>query len=209
MAKTFLWNAMAKRYAKTSIADQASYEKKLEITRRYLTPEDEVLEIGCGTGATALLHAPYVKHIEATDFAKNMIAIAKQRLNGSDIDNIDFVVESVEDLANKNQQYDVILALNILHILEDKRSAINNLYRLLKPGGYLISSTACIDLKSVPLWIKLLIKPFSLLGLGPTLMELSKSDLLSMMEDAGFALSEQWKPEGTDAVIFLVNQKSL
>ena len=37
----------------------------------------EVLEFGCGTGGTAIIHAPYVKHIRAIDISGNMIAIAK------------------------------------------------------------------------------------------------------------------------------------
>ena len=47
-----MFNLMARRYARQPIADQASYEKKLEITRRYLSPESEVFEFGCGTGST-------------------------------------------------------------------------------------------------------------------------------------------------------------
>ena len=56
------WDRMAKGYAKSPVKDQAAYEKKLEITRGCFPPDAEVLEFGCGTGSTALLHAPHVKH---------------------------------------------------------------------------------------------------------------------------------------------------
>jgi cyclopropane fatty-acyl-phospholipid synthase-like methyltransferase len=39
----------------------------------------ELLEFGCGTGGTAIIHAPHVKHIRAIDISPRMIEIAKSR----------------------------------------------------------------------------------------------------------------------------------
>jgi ubiquinone/menaquinone biosynthesis C-methylase UbiE len=69
------WDKRAEKYSQRPVADQNTYEKKLEITRTYFRPDSEVLEIGCGTGSTALAHAPYVKHILATDISPGMINI--------------------------------------------------------------------------------------------------------------------------------------
>ena len=63
------WDRIAERYARTPVADETSYKKKLQITQDYLRPGMEVLEFGCGTGSTALIHAPYVKHIHAIDIS--------------------------------------------------------------------------------------------------------------------------------------------
>ena len=73
------WDRLAEKYASQPIADQATYEQKLAITRKYLTPESEVFEFGCGTGSTALLHAPHVRYILATDVAGNMLDIGRGR----------------------------------------------------------------------------------------------------------------------------------
>ncbi len=67
------WDKRAAKYAQHPVADQAAYEKKLEITRTHFRPDSEVLETGCGTGSTALAHAPYVKHILATDFSLEQV----------------------------------------------------------------------------------------------------------------------------------------
>ena len=56
---TKFWGKIADRYAKQPITDEATYQKKLQVTREYFQPEMEVLEFGCGTGSTAILHAPY------------------------------------------------------------------------------------------------------------------------------------------------------
>ena len=51
------WDGIAEKYAKRPISDMAAYEYTLGRTRSYLKPEDQVLELGCGTGSTALLLA--------------------------------------------------------------------------------------------------------------------------------------------------------
>lgn len=55
------WDRMANKYARQPIADEAAYQHKLDVTRQHFTPQSKVLEFGCGTGSTALLHAPHVK----------------------------------------------------------------------------------------------------------------------------------------------------
>jgi cyclopropane fatty-acyl-phospholipid synthase-like methyltransferase len=65
--ETAFWNKLADKYSRRPIADEAAYQKKLDVTRQYFEPDMEVLEIGCGTGTTAIAHAPFVKHIHATE----------------------------------------------------------------------------------------------------------------------------------------------
>lgn len=62
------WDKIATRYSKKPVADEAAYQKKLQITQEYFRPDMEVLEIGCGTGSTAITHAPHVKHNEHSIF---------------------------------------------------------------------------------------------------------------------------------------------
>ena len=70
---------MAVKYAAQPIADEAAYQCKLAKTQEYLRPNMEVLEIGCGTGGTAIIHAPFVAHIRAVDISKEMIAISQSK----------------------------------------------------------------------------------------------------------------------------------
>jgi ubiquinone/menaquinone biosynthesis C-methylase UbiE len=37
----------------------------------------ELLEFGCGSGDTAIAHAPRVKHIQAIHISKNMLGVAR------------------------------------------------------------------------------------------------------------------------------------
>jgi hypothetical protein len=65
-----LWNWVAKGYARSPVADEAAYQKKLAITRAHFRPDMAVMEFGCGAGTTAVAHAPHVKHIHAHDVSE-------------------------------------------------------------------------------------------------------------------------------------------
>ena len=93
------WDKIARKYSKRVIPDQESYEFKLLKTRDYLTPAMNVMEIGCGTGSTALAHAPFVKRIVATDISSKMIDIARQKATEQGIENVEFAVGGVDQIS--------------------------------------------------------------------------------------------------------------
>ena len=73
---TNFWDRMAPGYAKKRVSDPSAYEEKLTLLEGMLGPTDQVLEIGCGTGTTALRLAPGVARYVATDGSAKMIEIA-------------------------------------------------------------------------------------------------------------------------------------
>ena len=137
------WDKVALKYSKRPVADEAAYQRKLEVTQQYLRPDMQVLEFGCGTGSTAIVHAPHVAHIHATDISGKMIEIARSKAASGNITNISFEVSTIEDLDARDGAYDVVMGHSILHLLEDKDAAIAKAHRLLKPGGVFVSSTFC------------------------------------------------------------------
>lgn len=115
------WNRSAARYARRPIADQNAYLKKIDLTQNYFHSEMDVLEFGCGTGSTALIHAPKVRSYLATDASARMIEIARERLAKKHADNLTFQVASIDDLQQRQQTFDAVLGLNILHLLRDPK----------------------------------------------------------------------------------------
>ena len=71
------WDRMADRYSAKPVKDTESYETTLACTRRHLSRSHEVLEVGCGTGTTALLLAPGVKRILARTFIGSAAMMAR------------------------------------------------------------------------------------------------------------------------------------
>ena len=198
------WNKLADRYSRRPVSDEATYEKKLEITRQYFESNMEVLEIGCGTGTTAIAHAPYVKHILATDLAPRMIEIARDKAQDAGIDNVTFEVSSVDALDVPDGSIDAVMAHNLLHLLDDREPAIADIHRMLKPGGVFVSSTACIgDLSPL---LRLIVPIGRLLGLFPLVRSFSADDLKRSLDNAGFDIDHEWQPK-KNAALFIVCRK--
>ena len=203
-ASAKFWNKVADGYAKQLIADEAAYQKKLQVTRQYFQPSMNVLEFGCGTGSTALLHAPYVQHIRAIDFSTSMLAIAQRKAEAENIHNVTFEQAAVEDLDGLAQSLDMVLGLSILHLLKDKDSAITQVYQLLKPGGLFVTSTVCIG-DSMG-WFKFVAPIGRTLGLLPFVAVFTVQALADSLTQAGFELDYQWQPDKSSAV-FIVAKK--
>lgn len=197
------WDKAAPRYAKSPIRDEASYQKKLAITQEYLRPDWSVLEFGCGTGSTAIIHAPHVKTIIATDISGEMLGIAEQKARDAGIRNIRFQHGTLESLELGTEGFDAVLGLNILHLLEDVQGAIFRVSSLLKPGGIFISSTALIG--DIKLYWRLLIPVMQFLGFAPYVNRFDKQELVSMLTNAGFSVDYEWQP-GKESV-FIIAKK--
>jgi ubiquinone/menaquinone biosynthesis C-methylase UbiE len=203
-SKSKFWNKVAEKYAKSPIEDQESYEIKLDITRDYLTSDSEVLEVGCGTGSTAILHAPYVKHIHGVDISEKMIDIARAKIEPGTHDNVTFEVADLDTYPHSGKLYDVALAMSILHLVEDRLAILDMIYDRLKPGGILVSSTVCLKAYS-PL-IRMALPVGNALGFLPTVKSFDSARLQKDMTDAGFKIVHQWQP-GPKKAVFLICQK--
>jgi ubiquinone/menaquinone biosynthesis C-methylase UbiE len=197
-----IWDFFAKRYAKQPIADEASYQEKLKLTQAYLRPDSEVVEFGCGTGSTAMVHAPRVKHILATDLSSKMLEIARTRADAQGITNITFRQVAVEDLEVPRESKDVVMAHNILHLLEDKEAAIAKAFAVLRPGGVFVTSTVCLSESA---------KGFRLVAplarfLGVLVHFFTAEELEAAFVAAGFEIHHSYRPDLTKA-LFLVGKK--
>ncbi len=104
------WDRIAERYSKKPVADEAAYQKKLEVTRGHFDRNMDVLEIGCGTGSTAISHAPHVKHIQAIDLSSQMINIAKGKAEAQCVENVTFRRASIDELEVPDQSFGAVLA---------------------------------------------------------------------------------------------------
>ena len=202
--ETAFWNKLADKYSRRPISDEAAYEKKLEVTRKYFQPDMDVLEIGCGTGTTAIAHAPFVGHIRATDLSPRMVEIATDKPTAAGIDNVTFEAVSVDALDVPDASLDVVMAHSILHLLEDKERTIADIHTMLKPGGVFVTSTACIGDMMLP--IRLIVPVGRFLRLIPLVKIFSVAELKHSLENAGFEIDYEWQPT-KNAAAFIICRK--
>lgn len=202
---TQFWDKIAERYSKQPIADETAYQKKLQVTQEYFRPEMEILEIGCGTGSTAIIHAPYVKQIRAIDFSSKMIEIAQSKAKANQIENITFEQASIDNLSVSDSSYDAVLGLSILHLLKNKEEIISKVYKMLKPDGIFVTSTMCIG--ETMSFFKWIVPIGKLLGLMPLVRVFTVQELEDSLTDAGFKIDYQWQPS-KDKAVFIVATKA-
>ncbi|NZA28658.1 class I SAM-dependent methyltransferase [Luteimonas sp. SJ-92] len=197
------WDRNAPRYARSPIRDEKAYRKKLTITQEYFRPDWSVLEFGCGTGSTAIVHAPYVKRIDATDISDRMLEIAERKAAEAGVENISFRQGTLESLALEPESYDAVLGLNVLHLLEDVEAAISRVHGLLKPGGIFVSSTVLID--DINAAWRMLIPLMQFVGFAPYVNRFGRQQLVSRLTDAGFGIDREWQPR--NGSVFIVARK--
>lgn len=182
------WDQTANKYAASPIKDQAAYEHTLVETRKHLRPGDKLLEIGCGTGGTALLMADAVAHITATDISANMIKIAADKAVEQQVGNVEFVQATPADPKLVAKSFDAITGFNILHLLPDLEDDLAALYARLKPGGLLISKTPCLADWKWRAVGRIAIPIMQFFGKAPYVSFLKGSDIEAKFVTAGFEI---------------------
>jgi ubiquinone/menaquinone biosynthesis C-methylase UbiE len=198
------WDRQAESYSKRPVADEASYQTKLAVTQGYFRPDMNVLEFGCGTGSTAIVHAPHVKQILAIDVSTKMLDIAQRKADAAEVQNLRFEQSSIDEFEAPDAHFDAVLGLSIMHLVRDKDAVAAKVYRMLKPGGFFATSTVCIEKFA---WLFDVVIPIGhFLGLLPFVKPFSAIDLERTLLGAGFVIDHQWLP-GKGKSVFIVAKK--
>ena len=203
MTNAAFWNKAAPKYAKDAIGDMLAYEETLDRMREILQPHHRVLELGCGTGSTALELADSVDRYIGTDVASKMVKIAKGKLTEQSPQNLSFAVQDAGVMTSGSN--DVVLALNLLHLLPDLENTLAEIYKALPSGGLLISKTGLLK---DGLWLLPLVIPLMrTIGKAPFVRSLSEESLIGLLENAGFKVTENLVQGGMVPRVFIVAQK--
>jgi ubiquinone biosynthesis O-methyltransferase len=137
------WDKLSKNYDKQALGDK-TYLKTLELTKKYLKTKDIVLDFGCATGLYSLELSDKVKKIYGFDISNKMIDIANNKAKEQNIYNIEFKKTTIFDKTYEKESFDVILAFHIILYFEDTQQLMKRMNELLKPGGLIITATACL-----------------------------------------------------------------
>jgi ubiquinone/menaquinone biosynthesis C-methylase UbiE len=198
------WDRIAPSYAKKPVADEGAYQRTLERARSYLNPKQIVLEVGCGTGTTALHLAPHVAQILASDLSPGMIRIAREKARAAGVDNVTFMPGTLDEL-EAAPRFDVVMAFNVFHLMADIPAALRRVHGMLAPGGLLISKTPCIGEMNV--FVRLAIPVLKVFGRAPSVNFVKTQTLQDSVSTAGFTTLETgFYPEKSRS-LFVVARK--
>lgn len=190
-AAAAFWDKIAPKYAQDPIKDMQAYEYTLGRTLSYLTSEDRVLELGCGTGNTAVQIAPHVRTIIGTDISPAMVNIARGRDNPTR--NAEFRTATAKQAANFAENFDAVLAFNLFHLVDHFEDVIADVHRMLPTGGYLISKTPCLADPVVGFkrhLFRVMIPVMQAFGKAPDVRFFTQKELEDALGFAGFDIVE-------------------
>ncbi len=119
------------------------YHRLGEIVAAELSSSDVVLECACGTGNISKYMAPVCKRFTATDFSVGMCSQAKKALGP--FDNAVVECADMNALTYADDSFDVVVAGNVIHLLDDPACALQELSRVCKANGKLILPTFIND----------------------------------------------------------------
>lgn len=182
------WNRRARNYAKKPVPDEAAYAQTLERIRAHLSPDARVLELGCGTGTTALHLAASAREILGTDYSTEMIAIATEKARVAGVNHVRFLACTLDDPGLPRESFDVVMAMNFLHLLDDIPARFRRIAELIRPGGLFISKTPCLG--DHGLHFRLLLPVLRAFGAAPYVNLVTERSLRVGLPNAGFRLEE-------------------
>ena len=198
------WNSKAHSYDKVvSKFFPKIYETILVNLIQDVSQSDKVLEVAAGTGILSIQMSGHVSHITAIDIAPEMLKIAREKSERLQKNNIDFEIGDICRLKFDNKSFDAVVASNVLHLLHKPELALQEIRRVVRDSGKLITATFChgANLRS-----NILSRIFALMG-QKTKSRWSQKTFKEFVERNGFAITKEVYANGIIPLTYLVATK--
>ena len=122
-----------------NIINRKTNIKLCNVVEGEISSTDDVLECACGTGLLTKAISEKCNSLIATDYSIKMLRIAERKLKK--YQNIKFECVDIMKLPYPNNSFDVVIAGNVIHLLNDPIKAIQELDRVCKLNGKIIIPT--------------------------------------------------------------------
>jgi len=112
--------------------------EKLALNRlfNFIKEKDNILDIGGGFGRLSFVYANLYKNCTVADPSGNLLKTAKNNLK--DYENIKYKICNLPKLPFKNEQFDTVLMVRVVHHIGTPLSSFKEIHRILEPKGYFI-----------------------------------------------------------------------
>ncbi|MCL6557896.1 MAG: class I SAM-dependent methyltransferase [Firmicutes bacterium] len=113
------------------------WQLELRILLSFLEPQpgEQILDAGCGTGILALELASRGLRVTGVDLSEKMLALAREKIYGH---KVGFLRADICALPFSDGYFDAVICFTVLEFVGEPESALQELWRVLKPGGRLV-----------------------------------------------------------------------
>ncbi len=114
------------------------------IERLQLRPGEHVLDVGCGSGASAIPAAERVAphgRVVGVDLANEMLQLAREKATARGFSHAEFHNGDMEKMDQPDESFDAVVSVFSIFFVADMAAQIRRLWRLVKPGGRLAITT--------------------------------------------------------------------
>lgn len=157
------WNTFAGIYDLSQMVFNRSVNEQMCKALENEIPKGAiVLDCAAGTGMLSMTAAKNAKKVLCTDLSKQMLIQSMKKARRNGVHNIAFAKRNITALKDPDNSFDVVIAGNVMHLLDDPAKAFSELVRVTKKGGKIILPTYVT--KESGLLFKLCIAVYKLLG---------------------------------------------
>jgi ubiquinone/menaquinone biosynthesis C-methylase UbiE len=114
------------------------------IERLRLKPGSVILDVGCGSGASAIPAGKVVGphgRVIGVDLADRLLAMARAKANAQKLQNIEFRQADMEALGYPDESFDAVICVFAIFFVPDMVKQVRELWRMVRGGGQLAITT--------------------------------------------------------------------
>ncbi|MDR3051490.1 MAG: class I SAM-dependent methyltransferase [Oscillospiraceae bacterium] len=175
------WDFCAPFYDIAEKANGRAYDEMLKMVRELVPSGASVLEIAAGTGTISLTAADKANAVLCTDVSERMLAVAKKKAAKRGVSNVRFGNVNIFGTGLPNDGFDVVIASQVLHLIDEPQKAAAELRRVAKTLVILPMSFT----KNLRGAAKLSIALYKVFGFSPK-RDFSKEDYAAFLPEIGF-----------------------
>lgn len=173
------WSTFAGLYDVAESLNGSVYREMVSLTTQLVPHGAAVLDCAAGTGELSLAAARKAERVVCTDYSDEMLKVASKKAKKRRFVNIEFERANIFHLDYADGEFDIVIAGNVLHLLDNPEKAVRELCRVTKSGGKILLPTFMTRDKSAI--SETLLKAYKRLGFEPN-AEYSPKEYIEMLK---------------------------